>query len=124
VKVLFLDDDERRCKLARRMYAKDDLTVVHSAVDAINQLGFQSFDLVSLDHDLGGEVYVDSNREDCGMEVVRWICTNKPTLGMVNVHTWNIPAALEMGAKLEDADYRVVAVPFGAENIWLAEPRP
>ena len=36
-----------------------------------------AWDEVHLDHDLGGEIYVDSSRPDCGMEVVRWLCASR-----------------------------------------------
>lgn len=69
-----------------------------------------------LDHDLGGKVFVDSNREDCGMEVVRWIMRNRPFIGRVIVHSWNEPAARRMVADLRRRDYAVSYAPFGASE--------
>ena len=63
-------------------------------------------DTVFLDHDLGGEVFVESEREDCGMEVVRFIVENKPEIRQIVVHTMNGVAGIEMRNKLMDAGYK------------------
>ena len=34
------------------------------------------WDVLFLDHDLGGETYVNSNREDTGAEIARWLDNN------------------------------------------------
>jgi len=61
-----------------------------------------------LDHDLGGETFVDSGREDTGMEVVRWLCQNQDSqdgLIFVRVHSHNAPAAHRMVFDLKRAGY-------------------
>jgi hypothetical protein len=67
------------------------------------------WDIVSLDHDLNFEEFVDSNRKDCGMEVVRWIernafllYENKIIPKQIIVHTSNKIAGTEMVLRLED----------------------
>ena len=62
---------------------------------------------VYLDHDLGDEVYVDSSRPDCGMEVVRWVVENRPKVGKFVVHTMNTPAGHAMCRALKGAGYEV-----------------
>jgi hypothetical protein len=71
-------------------------------------------DHLFLDHDLGGETWVDSGREDCGMEVVRYLCSNDFTerIKHIVVHSHNVSAAQEMYLKLKDANYNVQLVPF------------
>ena len=68
-----------------------------------------------LDHDLGGEVYVDSGREDCGMEVVRAMeAYHYPHVLQTCVHTMNPMAGDEMRKRLQAAGYcHVRYVPFG-----------
>ena len=59
----------------------------------------EPWDEVHLDHDLGGEVYVDVGRDDCGMEVVRWLA-REPRRHLrkarFTVHSHNMAAAFEM----------------------------
>lgn len=114
--VMFLDDNQNRLIAAIDLY-KDvpdgGLRLARTAGEAIAILsGGIEWDVVSLDHDLGGAVFVDSNREDCGMEVVRWIVANKPSVKEFIVHSWNTPAAYEMARKLSDAGYTVILEPF------------
>jgi CheY-like chemotaxis protein len=60
-------------------------------VDAfISELQKNQFDLILLDHDLGGEVYVDINRDDTGSGAARWIKQNLgETHPIVITHTLN-----------------------------------
>lgn len=109
--VLFLDDDAARLTSFRSCYPSAML--VTTAAECVARLQDRDrWDNVFLDHDLGGETYVDSDREDCGMEVVRWIVENKPEIGRVIAHTCNEPAGLNMIAKLRDVGYSAEWVPF------------
>jgi len=109
--VLFLDDDPIRC--ARFVAAQPTAAIVTTAADAIDALGRQAWDLVSLDHDLGGEYYVDSARDDTGMGVVRWVVAHKPVVGRFLVHSWNDAAGDAMVAALHAAGYPAARVYFG-----------
>jgi CheY-like chemotaxis protein len=114
--VLFLDDDHRRIEeIRRRMESLPcELVVVETAVDCILKLGEKSYDLVLLDHDLGGEIYCDSSREDCGMEVVRWLKRTGGEHGAFIVHTMNPVAAAAMYFELSGMGYPVAQATFGS----------
>jgi len=112
--ILFLDDDEKRIDTFGKKIYPDFANIVTTASTAIQYLNsIPSWDYVFLDHDLGGEQLVDSNRKDCGMEVVRWIVQHKPNIDQIVVHSWNSPAGNEMVAKLRDAGYNAEYKPFG-----------
>ncbi len=130
MKILFLDDDLERCKRfeafikAAKEHKKEiEYTIVHTAKDTIENLTSQYFDIISLDHDLGGEVYVNSNREDCGMEVVRHILNTDAKQGVVIIHTFNTVAGSNMlsdlGIAYEDGKiYHRAYAPFGTDGYW------
>lgn len=99
---LFLDDDPERHELVQPAYPAG--TYCYDAASCIRWLA-DEWDIVSLDHDLGDELFVDSSRTDCGMEVVRWIVANKPKVGQFWVHSLNGKAAHEMVAQLRAAGY-------------------
>lgn len=105
MRILFLDDSAERIERAYEFFDDDDLTVVVSARSAIQELFKGAWDLVMLDHDLEGDVWVDSAREDCGMEVVRWIVRNFPKIGSIVIHSWNTDAAPVMVEELMKAGY-------------------
>mgnify|MGYP003501848970 CR=1 FL=1 len=116
--VLFLDDDENRTKAFVSLvpYAKCATTAAGMIKLLHEHIAKKiKIDSLFLDHDLGGEVYVDSNREDCGMEVVRWLCANliKPEeINTVVVHTMNPSASTNMRAALIEAGLRTITLPF------------
>ncbi len=112
--ILFLDDDQkRRIHASNEWAATNKLPLVINVPECIEALGRKDeWDIVSLDHDLEGEVYVDSSRKDCGMEVVRWIEKNEPNVKMFIVHTWNFFAAMEMTKRLRLAGYTVSQNPY------------
>ena len=85
----------------------------------------EPWDEVHLDHDLGGDVFVDFERDDCGMAVVRWLCA-QPRAHLAKtrffVHTHNLNAACLMVLHLEVMGYEVRVRPFGTALDQPARP--
>ena len=94
-RILFLDDDPYRARAFLGRHP--DAVWVETAGDCITRLA-EPWDEVHLDHDLGGEIYVDSSRKDRGMEVVRWLCSQPvtPSATLFFVHSHNADAASAM----------------------------
>ena len=124
---LFLDDDPARASAFLEKHP--DAVWVQTVPECLEKLA-ESWDEVHLDHDLGGEQFVDPAREDCGMEVVRWIARQpRKTFRRTQflVHSHNIAAAFTMAMTLQSLGYQVDARPFGVEpppepprSGWLA----
>lgn len=109
--ILFLDDDPNRTEtFTANVPSAHTTETAEECISAFDKE--EEWSYVLLDHDLGGEVFVKSDREDCGMEVVRWIVENKPKIGQVVVHSFNPDASKEMVLKLRDAGYDAIPVPF------------
>ena len=109
--ILFLDDSLARVKKFRSHCPS--ATLVHTSDNAISKLASgTTWDYVFLDHDLGGEEYVNSEREDCGMNVVRWIVEHKPQISTIIVHSLNPPAAARMVDDLMAAGFTAYGVPY------------
>ncbi|WP_165222771.1 cyclic-phosphate processing receiver domain-containing protein [Aquisphaera insulae] len=121
-RLLFLDDDPRR---TRSFLEINPHAVAVSTAEACVSRLEDPWDEVHLDHDLGGEVYVDSGRSDCGMEVVRWIVSRPAgqfhdTLFVI--HTHNVKAAGVMCRALREHGLAVVYRPFGINvDEWIEE---
>ena len=108
---LFLDDNKERIKKIKNSVPYT-ITIVTTTEACISKLEEDEWDLVFLDHDLNGEVYVDSGRKDCGMEVVRWIIKNQPIIRNIIIHTHNTEAGLLMLKQLQSAKYKANYIPF------------
>lgn len=102
--ILFLDDSKKRTKRFLNKYPH--AVTVETVPECIAYLQNNKWKQVYLDHDLNSETWVDSNREDCGMEVVRWIVENKPQVKEFIVHSHNHLAAPFMAKLLIDAGYK------------------
>lgn len=131
MKVLILEDDgqedkrmphfrERIKELEEISKSKIDIVHVETAKDCIAELERvphekERFDIIFLDHDLGGQVFVDTNREDTGSEVARWISKNPEKIygAFVITHTFNTVGAKNITNLLPNAVY----IP----GIWLKD---
>jgi hypothetical protein len=113
---LFLDDNEERG--VRFLAAFPAARWVQTAEQAIEHIKTGKYVTLFLDHDLGGEAYVDSMREDCGMEVVRWMEANRPPVSEVVIHSHNPVAASQMVIALKKIYSDVHYLPFGRGEWW------
>jgi hypothetical protein len=116
-RVLFLDDDPRRAEmfLGRCPHAVW-VTSVDACVDRLSE----AWDEVHLDHDLNGERFVDVTRDDCGMAVVRWLCSpGREHLRRARffVHSHNSVAAWQMVEQLLEHGYMAEYRPFGCDLV-------
>ena len=125
--ILFLDDNPQRAVLAyNRMSVKDRSNTIwcQTAEEAIQTVWDYRDRLtkVSLDHDLGGQQYMNTKREDCGMEIIRFLekkARKEPeefkklegTLFVI--HSWNTHAAPIMQDRLSNLGLNSVWIPFG-----------
>lgn len=119
---LFLDDDPARAEAFLEKYP--DARWVQNVTDCIAALTDTTWDEIHLDHDLAGEWFVDSERQDCGMEVVRWLTTeprNHLMAAKFVVHSHNSNAAMTMVSQLGLAGYYVVEQPFGTARQEMAD---
>lgn len=120
--IVFLDDDPNRAAVQfQRMKPEDQIrtfwvTTVDETIETLKNYR-ERLDIVSLDHDLGGDHYVHTAREDCGTEIVRWLEKQDSSLYAhvrFIVHSWNMPAGIRMTQRLQDKGYRVIHKPFGS----------
>ena len=125
--ILFLDDAPERAVLAyNRMSVADrnDTMWCKTAEEAIEAIWSYRDVLtkVSLDHDLDGQEYMNTKREDCGMEIVRFLEKKahkepvefkKLENTLFTIHSWNNHSAPIMQRRLSDIGLTAVWVPFG-----------
>jgi CheY-like chemotaxis protein len=130
MRIFILEDDHERIKTFRRKLIGHEIVVAETAQEAINALGTHKdamtrasrFDLIFLDHDLGGEQMVSTAGRNTGSEVVRWMVTEMGKCPSVIVHSLNTPAALEMQNKLCEIGVDCHRIPFTKLVHDLDEP--
>lgn len=102
-KVLVLDDDITRLDSFKKNLIGHSICCVMTSKEAIEKLSSETWDYVFLDHDLGGQIYVDSG-PNTGYEVAEWIYNNpdkKPK--NVIIHSFNEPGRKNMQNLIPDA---------------------
>lgn len=115
MKVFILEDDPFRMKIFKRNLIGNTVTHTDDADIAVMELIANPYDVIFLDHDLGGEQFVPEDpNENNGTKVVsscsKW-ASDKNVL--IVVHSLNGPAALNMIANLEmDGYLNVKRIPF------------
>lgn len=115
MKVLFLDDDKMRLAQARTIYSDYEYFEAETAIQAITMLDQKSpFDLVCLDHDLGGKIYCPSD-EVSGYHVAKHISEMPEHLRPkeVIVHTYNPVGGKKMMDVLDVKVEILRRIPFG-----------
>ena len=103
-RVLILEDDDLRIKHFMRNLVGCHIMVVKEAIHAINYLNNETWDLLLLDHDLGGEQMVDYSNKNTGSEVARWLSENpekKPPA--ILLHSFNPVGRLNMKKLLPES---------------------
>ena len=109
--ILILEDDQTRVVSFQKWFKEDDVTVTDSSDKAISLLEETKFDLIMLDHDLGGRHYVASEEYDTGFRVAKAIpdSINKDT--RIIIHSHNPIGAQNMKNILKSSN--ALIIPFG-----------
>ena len=87
-------------------------TIVNTAQECIDRLQIDAYDVVFLDHDLGGQQFQDTREKNSGSEVVRWISEHKPKVGCFYVHSLNPVERRNMTTDLKRLGYTASDLPF------------
>ena len=117
LRVLLLDDDERRHDWFAARFAGDRLDIAIEPHAAIALLDAHTYDAIFLDHDLLPEHYRTTNPDDderTGYAVAAWLAarpTVQPSTTII-VHTRNANGALKMVQTMRAAGRRAEYVPW------------
>ena len=119
IKVLFLDDDVNRHKAFKQNINIPDSEIkyVYTSKDAIDAINDEKYDVVFLDHDLGGKIYV-AETENTGYEVTLHIAKmpKEKRSDNVIIHSFNRSGAIRMYQSISGSVKSVHTIPF---NVFL-----
>jgi len=109
--IFVLDDSKERLRKFRS--AIPSAFMAETVDEAKEVLGRdEHWEMAFLDHDLGGEVMVDTSKYNTGTTLVRWIIERGIKIDTVVVHSCNTKAAEGMVIDLRRAGYHVQQVPY------------
>ena len=111
--ILILEDNEERCMHFRKNLINHEVNITEFSKEAISLLEKKDYDILFLDHDLGGMQMVTSG-EGTGYEVAEWLSKNqnrKPK--RIYIHSLNEPGRKNMKSVLPES----IEAPFAWLNI-------
>ena len=118
MKILFLDDDQSRHDIFKRRSIGCKVDHVYSAKQTIDFLSKTDYDLVMLDHDLGGpeSEYQLLDDNDDGRTVCQWFATQTDNTKFLNtifiIHSLNPAGNNAMNNMLRDCGLTSHSLPF------------
>lgn len=129
MKIFILEDDPNRIEAFKGVIGdKHQLTVAKwlSGVDGADEVFNPPYDLMLLDHDLGGLVYLESEGiYETGFKFVKSLGQYNPEKHgepKVIIHSWNPDGAKAMGNLLYKNGWRAVLTPFSSDLLkWLRQ---
>lgn len=134
MRILILEDDLawrmpifRRELIGHEVTHHDNAANLILALEEANNSG-NDFDLVFLDHDLGGKPpdyygqFTDPAGTNTGSEVVRWIVANQIKKWPVIIHSINSVEGPNMRTNLQNAGFEAHYIPFGELRKRFLDP--
>ncbi len=106
--IFILDDDINRhdflIKMLGNKYNNTNIVSAQTADEAYKFLKNEKWDMIFLDHDLGGEAYVDSNLPNTGYQVAKFIKNNNIKYDICIIHSMNPVGARNIQSILPDSN--------------------
>ena len=107
--ILILEDDNTRIKIFKDKYFGHNLTCTKSSKECIEHLKDTSWDILFLDHDLGGEIMVEPGEKETGTDVAIFLNQNESCIPpLVVIHSLNPVGSKRMLEMIPNSTY----VPF------------
>ncbi len=115
--IFILEDDDGRIQIFKNILdSSHNAIYCDNAKDALTILSENKFDVIFLDHDLGGLVYVDSEDPNTGFQVAKNISSDVEKYKNVKIiiHSWNPVGAINMFNVLVEKGMKSYCIPFGS----------
>lgn len=112
MRYFILEDNRSRCqKFMDCMNTPGNTVTLCAHVEQAKKiLSEQEFDIIYLDHDLDGHVFVPSEEPNTGWQLARWIAENNIPYKEVITHTFNENGAKKILEVLPDAKWERFAL--------------
>ena len=112
MKVFVLEDDIDRIMRFRQKLHKHQVTYCDWVEEAKKLLKDGAYDVIFLDHDLGGEIMVDSNDPNTGYQLAKWIKEQGLTFDQIIIHTCNPIGGDNIQKEVQGCSKNITRMPF------------
>jgi DNA-binding LacI/PurR family transcriptional regulator len=112
MKILILEDNPIRIEKFKQLFRNQDLYIAENIQYAKEYCNFNEFPVMFLDHDLGNQIWVDSNEENTGYQFIKWLIENNfQKNALCYIHSMNPVGANKMMNLLLDNDRDAIWIP-------------
>lgn len=114
VRIFILEDSKERIDWFKENLLTNNIDITEDVDVARELLNSFDYDIIFLDHDLGGRVYVDSKEYNTGATVSKFIHETRNKNVNVIIHSWNENGSKIMSGYLTASKVRSFYAPFGS----------
>ena len=117
MKILILEDSPERIIKFKELFKNQELYIFGNAHLAFCECLYTEFNIMLLDHDLDGRIWVDSDEENTGFAFIKFLVAALPriqTKALIYIHSMNPIGANKMLNLLKDD---------GRDGIWIPFPQ-
>jgi len=113
MKILILEDNLERIDKIEQLYKNQELFIFDNVIDAFNTCKKLDFNVMLLDHDFGGQIWVDSNKENTGYQFLKMLIEKQLQKdALYYIHSTNPIGANKMLNLLLDNGYDGIWHPY------------
>ena len=114
MRIFILEDNARRIELFTKVFAGHNITIAED-VDIAEKSFQPPYDLMCLDHDLGGQVFVPAGLRNTGSAFVAGLTGQDVAGSLILVHSHNPDGAAHMKSDLISKQALCLAYPFSKD---------
>ena len=112
MKIFILDDDMRRIKWFKRAFIGHNVYYAHDPIEAEKMLRKNHYDMIFLDHDLGGAAFVRGKNGD-GIDLAKVMARDELATGsIIIVHSLNHHGSMNIMSVLKDTHLNLHRIDF------------
>lgn len=103
MRIFILEDSDERIKFFKKQLLGENLFIAKTVEKGKIELSkHEHWDMIFLDHDLDGAIFIDSNKPNTGYQLAKYIKKNN-TYSNIILHTMNPNGSKNMKAILKNA---------------------
>ena len=111
-RIFILEDNSYRISRFKRAFFKDEVFIFDNVKEAKAFLDGNDVDILFLDHDLDDRVYVDSEEENTGYQLAKYINESGKKYKQAIIHSLNTVGAANIYNKLKGSVEDIEIIPF------------
>lgn len=122
MKIFILEDDLNRINIFRTKLLNHELYIADNVEEGKKLIEEFNPEVLLLDHDLGGQIFVSSDNPNTGYQFARWLREQGKKFTQIIIHSCNPVGANNIYHEIKNSAESVEMVPFPLlQSLWKKE---